>query len=236
MSISEKQLNANRENAKKSTGPKTEDGKNIVRRNASRHHITGQVFTMTDDDRAAYEIFTKGFMEDFKPAGALEITLVQSVADGYWRLNRTVAVENNTFALEAQANEHLVDAINTQVAEAILQAKAFFENAEEFALMTLYEQRIHRKTNKDLQLLLNLQATRQRDRAQARKQSETVVKDAITLLTMTAAAEGKQAGSTTYGGNGFAFSNPPEPQNDPAPTAKTGPEPRDLDAEILKVA
>ena len=228
--ISEKQLNANRENAKKSTGPKTEDGKNIVRRNACRHELTGQVFTMTEDDRAAYEIFAKGFMADLKPEGAFELTLVQSVADGYWRLHRSVAMENNTFALEAQRNEHRVDAINTQVSEAILQAMAFFENPEKFALQTLYEQRIHRRTQKDLKTLMDLQAARKRDLAQAKKQTATEVKDVITLLTMTA-AEGKQAESTTYGPNGFVFSGAPQTRNDAAPTAKTGSEPEDSAAK-----
>src|SRR4051812_40816467 len=41
MAISEKKLRANRENAKKSTGPKTVEGKNISKRNALKHGLSG---------------------------------------------------------------------------------------------------------------------------------------------------------------------------------------------------
>ena len=42
---SQKQIDANRANAKKSTGPRTEHGKSITRLNAVRDNITGQITT-----------------------------------------------------------------------------------------------------------------------------------------------------------------------------------------------
>ena len=53
--ISEKQLEANRSNALLSTGPKTEAGRKRSSMNALRHGLTGQVTTMTDEDRAAHD-------------------------------------------------------------------------------------------------------------------------------------------------------------------------------------
>jgi len=100
--ISENQLAANRENAKKSTGPTSEEGKSKSSRNASRHYITGHVSTMTEEDRAAYNARLDALIDDTKPQGALELTLVQSVAPGFWRLSRAEAIEENTFAMEAE--------------------------------------------------------------------------------------------------------------------------------------
>jgi hypothetical protein len=42
------QIAANRRNAHKSTGPRTEEGKNRSRCNAFRHGLTAQVTLMTD--------------------------------------------------------------------------------------------------------------------------------------------------------------------------------------------
>jgi len=42
----EAQTNANRQNSRKSTGPRTEAGKNIARFNALRHGLTGHIFAV----------------------------------------------------------------------------------------------------------------------------------------------------------------------------------------------
>jgi hypothetical protein len=51
---SQARIEANRRNARKSTGPRTEEGKERSKLNAGRHHLTGQVTTMADPDREAY--------------------------------------------------------------------------------------------------------------------------------------------------------------------------------------
>src|ERR1022692_1975754 len=86
--ISEKQLEANRNNALRSTGPKTEAGRNRSRMNALRHGLTGQVTTMTDEDRAAHDQFSKALIASLAPDGAMEVQLAQRVATDSWRLNR----------------------------------------------------------------------------------------------------------------------------------------------------
>jgi len=49
--ISEKQLEANRNNAQLSHGPVTDAGRKRSSMNALRHGLTGQLTTMTDEDR-----------------------------------------------------------------------------------------------------------------------------------------------------------------------------------------
>ena len=97
--ISEKQLAANRENAKKSTGPKTEETKKIVSRNALRHGLTGQVTLMPDEDRTAHDNFCAAIVECLAPEGALEIQFARSTAGDTWRANRSRSIETNMFAI-----------------------------------------------------------------------------------------------------------------------------------------
>ena len=63
---SESQINANRANAKKSTGPRTIEGKNIARFNATRHGVTGQIFALIPADEKKFNALEEGFMRDRK--------------------------------------------------------------------------------------------------------------------------------------------------------------------------
>jgi len=72
--VSAAQLEANRLNAQKSTGPRTEEGKNKCKLNAFRHGLTSQVAVMTDPDRDAQEKFIK----------ALVVTIVRSIHLEQW--------------------------------------------------------------------------------------------------------------------------------------------------------
>ncbi len=59
--ISEKQLAANRRNARHSTGPRTDAGRKASSLNARRHNLTGQVTAMTETarlERASQTDFT----------------------------------------------------------------------------------------------------------------------------------------------------------------------------------
>ncbi len=51
---SEKQIAANRQNARKSTGPKTDAGKQRSRQNAFRHGLTAQTVIRHVESAAAY--------------------------------------------------------------------------------------------------------------------------------------------------------------------------------------
>jgi hypothetical protein len=100
------QTEVNRANAQHSTGPKTDEGKQISSLNALRHGLTGQRVIVPNEDRLAYQRHLKSFHDDLKPQGSVEANLVQSLADTAWRLNRVVNLETNLLnspePLEAQ--------------------------------------------------------------------------------------------------------------------------------------
>src|ERR1700693_3393371 len=105
----------NRENARHSTGPRTETGKQRSSLNALRHGLTGQTIVLPCEDLAAYQTFTKRFFDDLQPRGVIEEQLVQTLADASWRLNRARAIETNLLTLGQTENQ---DSITTDYPEA----------------------------------------------------------------------------------------------------------------------
>src|ERR1700749_4419940 len=150
---SEKQLEANRRNARRSTGPRTEEGKKISALNARRHNLTGQVTAMTDADRIMHDAFSASIVENLAPEGAMEIQLAQRIATDSWRLNRISAVEDNLFALGHNAHSDETETEDPEIHAALTAAKVFEVEAKQLQLLTLYDQRLNRTIHKTLALL-----------------------------------------------------------------------------------
>ena len=169
--ISAKQLQANRNNARLSTGPRTEQGRNRSRMNALRHGLTGQVTTMTDEDRAAHEQFSQALIHSLAPEGAMETQLAQRIATDSWRLNRASAIEDNLFALGLHENGGEICPDHEQVDAALTSARVFTEESHQLQILTLYEQRLNRALQKNLALLQSLQVARLARRADQMKEA-----------------------------------------------------------------
>lgn len=90
---SEAQIAANRRNAEKSTGPRTEDGKAKVARNALRHGLRAEKVMTFDEKSADFETFLDEQRAAFEPADAIEEQLVERIAFCAWRLRRIYRVE-----------------------------------------------------------------------------------------------------------------------------------------------
>src|SRR5580700_1588426 len=193
---SEKQIDANRRNALLSTGAKTEAGRNRSRMNALRHGLTGQVTTMTDEDRAAHDQFSKALMKDLAPDGAMETQLAQRVATDSWRLNRISAIEDNLFALGQLQNAGQACPDVPQLDAALTSAHVFTQESKQLQLLTLYEQRINRSIQKNLAILQQLQATR-------KAEHETAMQEAAALLKLSE----MRGVEYTPAKDGFVFSN-----------------------------
>jgi len=158
--ISEKQLEANRRNALRSTGPRTEEGKKASALNARRHNLTGQVTAMTDADRIMHDAFSASLVESLAPEGAMETQLAQRIATDSWRLNRLSAIEDNLYALGHSAHSDDIETEHPEIHAALAAAKVFQEESKQLQLLTLYEQRINRNIQKNLATLQALQAAR----------------------------------------------------------------------------
>jgi hypothetical protein len=162
--LTEKQLAANRANALRSTGPRSEEGRRRSSLNACRHNLTGQVTAMSEEDRIAHDAFSAAMIKAMAPEGALELQLAQRIATDSWRLNRSSAIEDNIFALGLFDHASEIDVDHPQLHAALTAARTFTREAKSIELLTLYEQRINRSLQKNLALLQQLQATRKSER------------------------------------------------------------------------
>ncbi len=97
---SDKQTEANRENALKSTGPKTPEGKAAVRLNALRHGLRSEEILLPGEDEEALRELGERLREELQPVGELENLLVDRIIAAYWRLRRLGRVEAGIFAWE----------------------------------------------------------------------------------------------------------------------------------------
>jgi hypothetical protein len=93
----EKQIIANQQNAKHSTGPRTETGKRRSRRNALRDGLTAETVIDTLEDAVDYKAFERAIKFDYLPQTAIEG--VSRLASLLWRLRRAVIVESGLPAL-----------------------------------------------------------------------------------------------------------------------------------------
>jgi hypothetical protein len=100
---SEKQIAANRANAQRSTGPKTEVGKVRSRRNAWKHGLTAQAITIAGEDPHDFEILRQQLWDDYQPVPGMECVLVDRLAEQTWRLRRAPVFE--AALIEAQCAE-----------------------------------------------------------------------------------------------------------------------------------
>jgi hypothetical protein len=173
--ISEKQLAANRRNAERSTGPRTEEGKKASALNARRHNLTGQVTAMTDADRIMHDAFSASIVENLAPEGAMEIQLAQRIATDSWRLNRISAIEDNLFALGHSAHSNDIETDHPEIHAALTAAKVVTEESTQLQLLTLYEQRINRNLQKNLATLQALQSARLAKREAEMKEAKKLL-------------------------------------------------------------
>ncbi len=153
-------MTPNQANAQHSTGPKTEAGKRKSSLNALRHGLTGQTIVLPSDDLNAYQHHIQSFVAEYRPKGATESQLVQSLADTAWRQNRVVALETNLLTLGIVRDPDQFTDAPDQVQQALAMAASLDSQTRALANLSLHGQRLARQFEKTLTLLQQLQSTR----------------------------------------------------------------------------
>jgi hypothetical protein len=150
--ITEKQLEANRENAKLG-GVKSEEGKEVSKLNAMKHGILSKEVLLKDENEDELVELGKKLRQELKPVGELEMIMVERVISGTWRLKRALRGET--------------EMIENDMMDIFGGEKTFghaltisFANSDSYGKFTRYETSIERSIFKALHELQRLQAVR----------------------------------------------------------------------------
>ena len=96
-----RQMETNRRNALKSTGPQTEAGKQSSPRNAVRHGLTAETVIGALEDAEDYKAFEAAVIADYDAQSAVERELVLRLASTLWRLRRATTMDTGLFEIQA---------------------------------------------------------------------------------------------------------------------------------------
>ena len=96
-----RQIDANRRNARKSTGPTTEEGKHRSRRNAVRRGLMAETVISALEDSEDYKAFEAAIIADYDAQSAVERELLLRLASLPWRLRRATTMETGLFEFQA---------------------------------------------------------------------------------------------------------------------------------------
>src|SRR5437879_7971846 len=108
-----KQIEANRRNARRSTGPITQEGKLRSRQNAVRHGLTAETVIGALEDAEDYRAVEAAVIGDYEAQSAVERELVLRLASLLWRIRRATTMETGLFEIQAT---HLLEFRNTREA------------------------------------------------------------------------------------------------------------------------
>jgi hypothetical protein len=186
----QKQINANRQNAKKSTGPKTERGKAAVSQNAVKHGIFAES-VIKGENVADYEAFHDEMLAEFAPVGAVESALAERIVSLWWRLKRAERMQNQ--AIDEMIEHQIDNPLSKSIRMINLHAKGVkmgdprylinhlqlgriatydWSNYKVLDRMMLYERRIENSVIKLMKELKRFQVIRQIERQDAEEQFE----------------------------------------------------------------
>ena len=103
-----KRNRANRQNAQKSTGPRTTEGKNRSRWNALTHGLLAQSVVLPDceelESPEQFQELLTDLTYELNPLGIREGMLVEQIAVSYWRLRRALRMEAGSIAKRVETH------------------------------------------------------------------------------------------------------------------------------------
>lgn len=166
----EKQVEANKQNALVSTGPATSEGKAIVAQNAVKHGIFAKDLIITTgdgkEDAQEYRELLDGLIISLNPVGQMECLLVEKISVDYWRLRRVLRFEtgsirklidmaiNNYYTKtdylgtrENKSNEEIDEEIDELRSRQTKQSQKRIAELEQEKLKNQYAEEVTIKTN-----------------------------------------------------------------------------------------
>jgi len=150
---SEKQLEANRRNALRSTGPRTPEGKAVAAGNALKHGLCSGQIVVPGEAEDEYEQFAAALMEQLAPAGALEAVFAAGAVQAAWRLRRAVRLEQELMEADFERGASGRTGLGGKLSGPLAQT-------DKYGRLCRYEAHLQRALYRALRELRGLQAVR----------------------------------------------------------------------------
>jgi hypothetical protein len=97
------QIQANRLNSMKSSGPRSNEGKAASRFNALKHGIDAKSLTIPGEDPAELETLALDYHRQLRPVGPLENFFVETIVKSDWDRRRYARIEARVYRLQLAA-------------------------------------------------------------------------------------------------------------------------------------
>jgi len=157
---SQKQLEANRQNAKLG-GVKTEEGKAVSKYNALKHGLLSKEVLLKGEDEKSLEELGKNLRGEIKPVGEVEMLLADRIISNVWRLRRMLEIERET--MEWHKELELSDTFDLSYSSKEQTTRKATRNMivnDDTETLLRYETAIERSIYKAMHELQRLQAAR----------------------------------------------------------------------------
>lgn len=170
--ISEKQLRANRLNAKKG-GIKTAKGKTVSRYNAMKHGLLCKEVLIEGEEENSLKELEQKVRTSLQPVGELELLLTDRIIANIWRLKRAMRVERSSMEWQKNYQDPFDDKPDNElgsVLEEIVEPQKYREKVTSMIAnsstekLLRYEAMIERGIYKALHELQRIQAARVGDK------------------------------------------------------------------------
>ena len=139
------QIKANRNNAKKSTGPRSEEGTARVAKNALKHGLLTPDTVPPGEDPADFDRQLSALEADIQPANSLEFELVRQIADSQWRIRRLTRLETGFLAAAVADKRYLTQKYHPERLrsgydeETLLLGSAMLDRTQAFVHLARYD-------------------------------------------------------------------------------------------------
>ena len=159
---SQSQIDANRINAQKSTGPRTPEGKARSRRNGLLHGLTAKTCMLEDEDPEGFTDLVYEISDKYRPQDTDEDFCIERMAKARWRYNRIMPLEAAIFNIRLtvdQAPKEVVAALSQEGQ----RAWAYMRDANggnALSKLSRYETSLLREYDRSRQELEKLQKAR----------------------------------------------------------------------------
>src|SRR5579872_2972731 len=153
----EKQIQANRANAKRSTGPVTQEGKQASSQNARRHDQLSSCILLKAESTPEFDELMNSLIDEFQPQTPNETALIETMAVSRWKLTRNWIFY--TALLEVEVAKQDPSAGSAPVIAA-LAFKSLADSSHSLHLLHRYEVSLDRQYSRALNNLLKVRAAR----------------------------------------------------------------------------